>query len=383
MNDVLKTTLDGLRKALVQSPTNGHLLLQIAEILKALGRDTEAQESARQALHHLNDDEGRARAAAMLPTEDDSQSDDGSVLRLVQGGRRDADEKASTTRESVTFADVGGLDEIKEQIRLKIIVPFERPELFRAYGKKVGGGILLYGPPGCGKTLLARATAGEVSAYFQNVAIDDILDMYYGESERKLASVFETARAKNPSVVFFDEVEAIGGSRQQLRHSPGRTLVNQLLAEMDGLASQNEKILVIAATNAPWSVDAALRRPGRFERVLFVPPPDEVARLDILRLHLRERPVSDDVNLGYLAKKTAAYSGADLHELVERAAEAPLMDAIRSGSIRPIARSDFDRALKTTRPSTREWFSTAKNYATFANTGGLYDELVEYLKKNG
>jgi len=207
--------------------------------------------------------------------------------------------------------------------------------------------------------------------------------MYFGESERKLAGIFETARAKTPAILFFDEIEAIGGSRQQLRNSPGKTLVNQLLAEMDGVSSNNTNVLVMAATNAPWSVDGALRRPGRFDRVLFVPPPDEAARLEILRLHLRERPVAKDVNLGELAKKTVGYSGADLLDLVERAAEAPLIEAIRGGEQRSMTRADFAEALKKSRPSTREWFATAKNYATFANTGGLYDDLLEYLKRQG
>jgi SpoVK/Ycf46/Vps4 family AAA+-type ATPase len=150
---------------------------------------------------------------------------------------------------------------------------------------------------------------------------------------------------------------------------------------MDGMASKNENVLIIAATNAPWHVDAALRRPGRFDRVLFVPPPDEAARLEILRLHLRKRPLNADVNAGEIARKTADFSGADLSELVERATEFPLQEAMRGGDVRPLAQADLFAALKKTKPTTREWFATAKNYATFANTGGLYDDLLEYLKR--
>jgi transitional endoplasmic reticulum ATPase len=182
-------------------------------------------------------------------------------------------------------------------------------------------------------------------------------------------------------VLFFDEVEAIGASRQQIRNSPGKSLVNQLLAEMDGVSSKNDNVLVMAATNAPWHVDSALRRPGRFDRVLFVPPPDEAARLEILRLGLRERPVAKDVNIGDLARRTAEYSGADLAELIDRATEAPLNEAMRGGEPRPLQQSDFTSALKKMKPTTREWFATAKNYATFANTGGLYDDLLEYMTK--
>jgi SpoVK/Ycf46/Vps4 family AAA+-type ATPase len=376
----LNSTLDTLRRALVQTPDNGFLWLQVAEILGQLGRASEASEAAREALLHLKDDDARERANALVekPTEEAAPSN---VLRLLKGGGEGGEADVRPVRETLRFSDVGGLDEVKEEIRMKIIVPFQRPDLFRRYGKRVGGGVLTYGPPGCGKTMLARATAGECEAVFLNVTIDSILDMYYGESERKLAGVFQTARAQTPSVLFFDEVEAIGASRQQIRNSPGKSLVNQLLAEMDGVSSKNDNVLVMAATNAPWHVDSALRRPGRFDRVLFVPPPDEAARLEILRLGLRERPVAKDVNIGDLARRTAEYSGADLAELIDRATEAPLNEAMRGGEPRPLQQSDFTSALKKMKPTTREWFATAKNYATFANTGGLYDDLLEYMTK--
>lgn len=377
----LNSTLETLRRAVMTTPDNGYLWLQIAEILDQLGRASEAEESAREALKHLHDEEGRERArliAKPAPAEVPSN-----VLRLVHGKQPAAEESAAAiSRETLRFGDVGGLDAIKEEIRMKIIVPFQRPDLFRKYGKRVGGGVLMYGPPGCGKTMLARATAGECDAAFVNVTIESILDLYYGESERKLAATFESARARVPAVIFFDEVEAIGGSRQQIRHSPGRTLVNQLLAEMDGVASRNDSMLVMAATNAPWNVDPALRRPGRFDRVLFVPPPDDVARREILRLHLRERPVAKDVDLAALARETKGYSGADLHELVERATEAPLQEAMRGGEPRELQHRDFTNVLKKMKPTTREWFATAKNYATFANTGGLYDDLLQYMEKH-
>ena len=154
-------------------------------------------------------------------------------------------------RTGITFEDVGGMEGVKERIRLSIIYPIQRPEIYKAYGKKAGGGLLLYGPPGCGKTYIARATAGEVKAEFIYVGLNDVLDMYLGESERKLHAVFESARRQSPAVLFFDEVDAIGNSRMNLRNSAGRNLVNQFLNEMDGMQGDNEGLLILGATNAP------------------------------------------------------------------------------------------------------------------------------------
>jgi SpoVK/Ycf46/Vps4 family AAA+-type ATPase len=388
VSDLLERTLAGLREAVAVSPRNGPLWLQIAEILAELGRTNEAVDAAREAIAH-GDDTGRARAQALVdrlqpPEPPDEAEGSGNVFRLVRGGRNEAPANEPLTvmdRERVTFADVGGLEDVKEQVRMKIVLPFQRPDVFRAYGRKQAGGILLYGPPGCGKTLLARATAGECDAAFLNVAIDAVLDMWFGESEKKLAQLFEQARQRAPAIVFFDEVEAIGASRQQLRQAPGATIVNKLLSEMDGVTGSLDRVLVMAATNAPWHVDAALRRPGRFDRVLFVPPPDKVARTEILRLHLRDRPTDASIDIASLAQKTDAFSGADLLDLVERAVERPLRDALRSGDVRPLTQADLVAALKDARPSTREWFATAKNYATFSNTGGLYDDLLAYLNR--
>lgn len=279
----------------------------------------------------------------------------------------------------VTFADVGGMEALKEEIRRKIIHPLRHPELFRAYGKSAGGGILMYGPPGVGKTHLARATAGEAGASFLSVGIHEVLDMWMGQSEQNLNRLFERARASAPSVLFFDEVDALAARRSDLRTSGGRTLINQFLAELDGVQASNAGVLVLAATNAPWHLDPAFRRPGRFDRVLFVPPPDEPARAAILRLLCRARPV-EAVDYERLAKRTEGFSGADLMAVVELAVERKLDAAMRAGRPLPISGAELAAAAKEVRPTAREWFATARNYVLYANEAGQYDDVKPYLR---
>jgi AAA+ superfamily predicted ATPase len=282
-------------------------------------------------------------------------------------------------RPKTTFGDVGGMDPVKEEIRMKIILPLEHPEMFEAYGKKVGGGILMFGPPGCGKTFLARATAGEVKAGFLSIGISDVLDMWIGSSEKNLHELFEQARRNKPCVLFFDEVDALGASRTDMRHSGGRHLINQFLAELDGVDASNEGVLILAATNAPWHLDNAFRRPGRFDRIVFVPPPDQPARAAILQLMLTSKP-ADAVDFDQLAKKTADFSGADLKAVVDQAVEAKLREAMKSGKLQPLRTKDLLAAANGVKPSTREWFATARNYALYSNQGGAYDDIRKYLK---
>jgi SpoVK/Ycf46/Vps4 family AAA+-type ATPase len=282
-------------------------------------------------------------------------------------------------RPALTFGDVGGMEPVKEEIRIKIIHPTNHPELYRAYGKAIGGGILLYGPPGCGKTFLARATAGEIHAGFLAVGINDVLEMWIGNSERNLHALFEQARQNTPCVLFFDEVDALAASRADLRASGGRQLINQFLAELDGIGSRNEGVLVLAATNAPWHLDSAFRRPGRFDRILFVPPPDLPARASILRILCQGKPVQN-IDYEHLAKKTDHFSGADLKAVVDVAIEAKLREAMKAGTPRPLTTKDLVTATAAVKPSTREWFATARNYALYSNQGGTYDDILKHLK---
>ncbi len=324
---------------------------------------------------------GIREADPVDPDEPTDEMTDDVVEGKVRGTWSDpgADFEAEVERPSLKFADVGGMEPLKEEIRIKIIHPMNHADLYRAYGKTIGGGILLYGPPGCGKTYLARATAGEIAASFLAVGINDVLEMWIGNSERNLHALFEQARQNKPCVLFFDEVDALAASRTDLKTSGGRHLINQFLSELDGVGTTNEGVLILAATNAPWHLDPAFRRPGRFDRILFVPPPDAGARASILRLLCRGKPVQD-IDYDHVAKKTENLSGADLRAVVELAVEGKLREAMKSGIPKPLVTKDLLAAASTVRPSTREWFSTARNHALYSNQGGIYDDILKFLK---
>lgn len=280
---------------------------------------------------------------------------------------------------TINFKNVGGMEKVKEEIDLKIIKPLQHKDLYKAYGKKIGGGILLYGPPGCGKTHIARATAGEINANFINIGINDILDMWLGSSEKNLHEIFEAARANTPCVIFIDEIDALGANRNDINKTAGRTVINQFLSELDGIDSNNEGILVLGATNAPWYIDPAFRRPGRFDRIIFVAPPDEEARKSIFNIQLKEKP-TENISLKDLAKKSKEFSGADIKSSIDIAIEQKLLASFEDGIPKPLKTKDILKAIGKMKPSTKEWFSSAKNYALYSNDSGLYDDILTYLK---
>lgn len=282
-------------------------------------------------------------------------------------------------RGNVTFADVGGMEELKEEIRLKITYPLQFPDLYKAYGRKTGGGILIYGPPGCGKTLILRAVAGEVPCNYLSVGLHEIFDPYFGSTERNLHQIFETARANAPCVLVFDDIDSLAMDRRQVRESQMRNLVNQFLHEMDGIRSENQRILVIGATNQPWALDPAFRRPGRFDQAIFVAPPDAPARAQIIELLAKDKPIAEFDNTE-LIEATNGFSGADLKWVFDRAAELALSAAIHTGQPVPITLELLLAVAKAHSPSTAEWFEGVRTHAqSQEGPNSIFNDMRKFL----
>lgn len=411
--------IEALRAALAADPANhavrSHLatllaragrseeaLTEAAAVLAATPDDVEALRAAAEAASDLGD-ESRAAAYARLadalsPADADPRGDDPEPVTplglavpdtaaemLASWSQSEAmaePDLGTLSAAGVTLADVGGLADVKRRLELSFLAPMRNPELRMQFGKSLRGGLMLWGPPGCGKTFIARALAGELGASFYEVGLSDVLDMYIGNSERNISSIFEAARRNRPCLLFFDEIDALGQKRSQLRHGGAalRGVVNQMLAELDGATSDNEGIFVLAASNHPWDVDSALLRPGRFDRTVLVLPPDAEARASILQYHLRGRP-SDPIDVRALAKATEGFSGADLALACEQATEVAMEASVASGTVRPITQAQLKEAVRSIRPSIGEWMETARNYALYGNDSGAFDELAAYLKR--
>jgi len=369
-------------------------ILLVEHIIEQGSEDVEAYKLLVLLYHKENNlDEANRYYRIIKEIDPDYQDDElEELFQYVPDEEREEDDKVKLLLEekpaapilplekpNTSFKDVGGMKSVKEDISMKIINPIKHADLFKQYGKKIGGGILLYGPPGCGKTHIARATAGEIDSAFISVGINDVLDMYLGQSERQLHDIFEDARKNTPCVIFFDEVDALGASRTDMKNSAGKNIINQFLQEMDGLQAENDGILILGATNAPWHIDAAFKRPGRFDRIIFIPPPDAEARKEIMEIHLKDKPKME-VDIHKIVKNAKDYTGADLKALVDFTIEEKLKTIIETGKETPIKTKDFLSVIKTIKPSSKIWFETAKNYAVYSNQSGQYDDILNYLK---
>ncbi|WP_254278683.1 AAA family ATPase [Haloarcula marina] len=284
----------------------------------------------------------------------------------LTGAAETANTPPAETETGVSYEDIGGLDEELDRIREMIEMPLSEPETFRRLGIDPPSGVLLHGPPGTGKTLIARAVANEVDAYFDTISGPEIVSKYKGESEERLREAFERAEENSPAILFVDEIDSIAGSRDEDADMENR-VVAQLLTLMDGLEDRG-RVVVIGATNRVDAVDPALRRGGRFDREIEIGVPGEAGRREILDVHTREMPVSDDVDADRIAAQTHGFVGADLASLTTEAA----MSALRADrEDAEVTQADFDAALATVEPSAMREYVAESPAVTFENVGGL------------
>ena len=273
--------------------------------------------------------------------------------RLPVGGNQQTAASDFVLKEipDVTFDDVAGLDNVKEEIKNKIIYPFQYPEQAKKFGIKSGGGMLLYGPPGTGKTYIAKAVAHEVNAVFFSIQPSDVMSKWVGESEQNIARLFTEARSQSKSIIFIDEVEALIPKRKDSGSTVMQRVVPQILAEMEGMESKSERVLFVGATNEPWSIDHAALRPGRFDEKIYVPPPDFPARVKLFQLNLKGRFLGEGIDYNKLAELTDGYSGADAKQVCLKAALIPFREAIQGKGERGITMADLQKVLGEVKPS--------------------------------
>ena len=264
----------------------------------------------------------------------------------------DASDWIVRDKPTIGFDDIAGLEDVKAEIRLKMIYPFSHRELAKQYGISSGGGVLLYGPPGTGKTMIAKAIAHEIDATFFLVSPAEMLSKWVGEAEQNIRKLFDAAKAEETSVIFLDETEALVPKRKSDSSAVMQRVVPQILQELEGFDRKSDHaLLFVGATNRPWMLDEAMLRPGRLDSKIYVDLPDAPARFRMLEIYLGDRPLAGDVDFGELCDRLAGYSGADIKNIAERAAQLPFMEAVSGKKARSIAKKDVMAVIQGTSPS--------------------------------
>lgn len=310
------------------------------------------------------------------------QSDDKTV---VEEGQL---KKVRFHKSNIKFSDVVGMEKQKKLIYENIILAIKKPELLKAYGKKLGLGVIFYGPPGCGKTYFVNAIGGETGSNVIIAAINEIVDMYAGNTEKNMHQIFEQARKAAPCVIFFDELDALGVKRDGGGGGGGegqsfmKMAVNQFLQEMDGVEKNPEGLFVIGATNQPWDIDPALKRSKRFGETIYIPPPDFKTRKSAFVYNTKRMPVVG-INFGRLARATMGFSQADIDEICDKAALIPAVEEDRTGKKRKVTMGDFLSMIKSHGNTLDEWYAMVKKDIISKTDTQIVDGKKQTIVKEG
>lgn len=283
----------------------------------------------------------------------------------------DASDWIVSEKPDIGFDNIAGLNDVKDEIRLKMIHPLEFPDEAAEYGISAGGGLLVYGPPGTGKTMIAKAVAHEIDATFFMVSPAEMLSKWVGEAEQNIRKLFEAARAEKKAVIFIDEIEALAPRRSSGGSTVMQRVVPQILQELEGFDRGGDRcLLFIGATNKPWMLDDAMMRPGRFDTLAYLGLPDPTARMRMLEIYFGDRPLEKGIDLGKLCEALDGYSGADIKSLATKSASVPFMAFVKTGGKserRPISMADILSVLENMKPSVK--LADLKRYEKFSETG--------------
>ncbi|WP_088819718.1 ATP-binding protein [Candidatus Mancarchaeum acidiphilum] len=292
---------------------------------------------------------------------------------------------ASAEKPKERYSDLVDMEDQKDELSKYIIYPLKYSNNLSSYGIKVGGGVLLYGPPGCGKTYVVMATAGEAEVKFIDVKIPDVIDALVGNTEKNIHNLFEYARENSPSILFFDELDALGVSRDETGNAPWmRQAVNTMLSEMNNLYDKGYKVLVVGATNEPWLIDPALRRSGRFGNIMYIPPPTKPIRVKLFQSYLKGKPISDDIDFDKLGELTKGASHSDIKSICEDSSREVWAKSIKSNTPNlPIGMNDLLTSLSKIKFVVPEWYRSAVNYLGdgLNDYPELKDDMLRFFNK--